>query len=268
MDDFNLKNFLIPKVNAQDLDALAQPTFGPLDIGAGNSVNASVLLSSDKTAVEDTETFTVTVELQTNDVNISEYRLVIDFDPTKVSVVEDSDPVTQGTQITVLDDVFQVESPEEDNSVSSVGRILLQLSAPDQALTVNRNVAQITFQAQSTGTANISIVEGTVGTQIIRQAGVGLPFSSNEISVEISDEPIDQNQDTTTNTTGDNNTTTTGTPSPTTTTTTGTQPPKVIPDTAITDDFGSLIILLISVVSIVLGASLFFGNKDEYDGVY
>jgi hypothetical protein len=247
---------LIPNASAQTLDAVSQPTFGAIDTGGASTITGSVLLTTDKTAVKVGETFKVRIEIKTNDVNITEYRIAIDFDPTKFKVV-DADTQTQGTQIRVLDDIFTIQNIQEDNTVASVGRIRLKAVTPSAPIAVNKIVAEFEMQAQAVGTSAIKIVEGSTGTQLVRQAGVGLAYTSNEISIQIT------TQQQTTTTTGQPTTTGSTTTSTTTTgqstTTTGTQ----IPATAIGDSLFTALSLLGGLCLIVLGFLLRRGGKRQ-----
>lgn len=181
-DIFNL----IPVVNAQELDTIAQPTFGVIDIGTQGGSLATVLLNSSSTAVKVGDRFKVTIEVKTNEQSINEYKILVDYDATKLSVV-DQDSNTPGTQITFLDTVFSVSDPANDNIASSTGRITLLASTPSgNGFSVNRNVAEIEFQAQQIGAPTIKIVQGAVGTQLLRTNGTALSFTPNEVAVQIS----------------------------------------------------------------------------------
>src|SRR6185369_220144 len=174
----NVIDILVPKVHAQD--ATSQPTFGSIDVGGGTTSNALILLTSRKTSVKVGDKFKVKVHVKTNGLTISEYRLVIDFDPAKLTVI-DQDSVTDGTQIKLLDTVFTVADPTNDNTVSSVGRIRLNAAVTGQTQAVDADVAEIEFQAQALGTTTVKVVEGVTGSQIVREAGVGLGFTANEV---------------------------------------------------------------------------------------
>lgn len=254
-----LMEILVPKINAQTSDAISQPTFGPIDIGGRSTITGSVLLTSDKTAVQVGERFKVKIEVRTNDVNIIEYRVSVDFDPTKFRVV-DSDTTTTGTQITLLDSVFTVQDKQRDNAVSDIGRIRLKAVSPNsQPLTVNTQVAEIEFQAQELGSSTIKIVEGSSGTQLIRQAGVGMAYSSNEVSVNIQTQIVTT---TGTSTTGTTTSTTTGTQTTGTATTATGQVTGTIPETALGDEIGSLISIFLGLFFILLGSMLVI-NKEK-----
>lgn len=258
MEDF-LRS-IIPDISAQNADTIAQPTFGPINVGGGgNSTGASVLLTSDKTTAEVGEIITVQVSIKTNDIPISEYRIAVDFDPLLLRALDENTAV-QGTQMNLLDTVFTVTSPEQNNLVTSVGRARLIATAPeDNPQSVNVTVAQIRFQVQSPGSAKISIVQGTTGTQLIRQAGVGLTYTSNELTIQniASTDNTDQSGN------QDGGVTDGGT--------TVTNPPVVTdggiittPDTSISPGFMSLLTLLLAFTSLLVGILLRVtkGKKD------
>ncbi|GAB4284031.1 MAG: hypothetical protein Kow0081_0920 [Candidatus Dojkabacteria bacterium] len=179
----NLINILIPKVNAQ-ADATAQPTFGLINVGGGNALTGQVLLSSSNTAPKVGERFKVRVKIDTQDVQIIEYRIAIEFDSTKLQVV-DANQQVNGVQVSFLDDVFEVEDVSTDNLTNNnIGTIFVKAKSGDP-LTLNKDVIEIEFQAQAVGSSVIRIQEGTTGTQLIRQAGQGLVYTSNEVTIDI-----------------------------------------------------------------------------------
>jgi len=237
---------LFPIVKAQTIDAAAQPTFGSIDIGGGSTVTASMLLRSDKTSVAVGDKFNVTVEIKTNTVTINEYRIIIDFDPTKLQVV-DQDPSTAGTQIKLLDTIFTVADPETDNTVSQNGRItLIAKVSSGNAFAVNRDVAQIQFQAQAVGSPTVKIVSDATGSRLIRETGVGVSFTPNQLTVAV------------TTATG-SGATTGSTPPPvaqTTTTTGGTTGVTTIPQTGVADNLGSAVTVIAAAILIITGVKL------------
>ena len=244
----NILDLLIPVVNAQTLDSVSQPTFGPIEVGTQNGVVSTVLLSSTSTATQVGQKFKVTVEIKTNAQLITEYQIVIDFDSSKLSVV-DQDTTVQGTQIKLLDQVFTISNPQVNNIVSSTGRVFLVANIPSGTpISVNRNVAEIEFQAQQIGAASIKIVQGSTGTRLTRSNGTTLTYTPNELSVQISATQSNNNNQNT----GNQNTGNTGVD---TNTGNATQVPVVIPNTGI-EDFQSLIPVLIGILLIVLGVML------------
>lgn len=258
--EFDLNN-LIPKVSAQTTtDGQLQPTFGPLPVGSGPSTTASVTLTADKTAVNVGETFEVDIEINTGTFTINEYRLIIDFNPSRLTV-QDAAPGQDGTQIEFLDTVFTVDNNQ--NSVSSTGRITLVAKTPSgNALQVNRAVATIQFQAQSTGTTTIDTVEGSIGTQLINQNGVAIASSSNSLTITASTgstpptPPPGTNPPTPPPTNPPPVTPPPVTPPPVT-------PPPVLPDTAVTDGLIAMIPILIGIAFVSLGLILTRSRKKQ-----
>lgn len=174
----------IEKAHAQAIDASAQPTWGPLDIVGSDSQSGQVLLKSSNTSIEEGKRFTVRVELKTNNIAINEYRIVVQFDASALQVV-DQDPEAEGTQVALLDQIFEVESQEDDNTVTSGGVITLIATIPSgNSITVNRDIIEITFQAQKQGSTIVRIVEGPTGTRLLRQTGSGLQFTTNQVTVQ------------------------------------------------------------------------------------
>lgn len=264
MDDF-LRS-IIPNVSAQTADTIAQPTFGPINVGGGgNTTGASILLTSDKTAALVGETVTVQVAIKTNNIPITEYRIAIDFDPTLLRVI-DEDSATPGTQMRMLDTAFTITNPEQNNIVTNVGRARLIATAPQNtAQAVNTSVLEIRFQVQAVGNPRITIVQGTTGSQLIRQAGVGLTFTSNEISIQASANtgtpPVTDGSTPVTNGTPNPTTGTT----PVTTTNPGNTTGTIIPDTALSPGFISILTLVIAMLSVLMGLSLRSTNRKKRD---
>jgi altronate dehydratase len=120
----NIFDFLVPVVDAQTLDTISQPTFGTIDVGTQGGAVSTVLLSSTSTATQVGQKFKVSVEIKTNDNQINQYKILIDFDSAKLSVV-DQDSATLGTQVKLLDTIFTIANPQSNNSVSNTGRITL-----------------------------------------------------------------------------------------------------------------------------------------------
>lgn len=174
---------LIPKAYAQTLDANAQPTFGVLNLGTNTGATASVSLTASNTSVAVGNTVDVDVEIKTGAFTINEYHIVIDFVTTKLQVV-DADSTTAGTQIQFLDSVFSTE--DGSNTVSPTGRITLIAKTPTgNALQVNRKVATIKFQAQSTGTTTVKSISGASGMQLINENGVAIANSLNDVTLAV-----------------------------------------------------------------------------------
>jgi hypothetical protein len=242
---------LFPKVFAQTVaDAISQPTFGTIEVAGGGSQTSSILLTSTATSTEVGQRFKVTVSIETNAVTINNFRLIIDFDPTK-----------PGTQIRNLDTIFVPSNPQTDNSVSNTGRITYIANTTDgNATSLNREVVEIEFQAQATGATPIRIVTGSSGAQLIRQTGAGVNFTSNEVNIQIA--PSTQSN-------GNGNPNPNPTPNPPPTDNTGggngtVTPPPTLPDTAFGDSPTDFAMLGIGALIVLIGIklSLFHKNKD------
>ena len=181
----SLKELIIPTVSAQDRgDASAQPTFGVLDLENSQTSLGSVLIKTNKTDLNIGETVRVTVEVNTNSVEIEEYRLSLSFDATKFTAI-DTDANAEGTQVTLLDPIFKIEDPAINNLVTSTGRIRV-IAKTDSRVAVNRAVIEFQLQAQVEGTTAISVVEaGESPTELVRESGVGLDFTPNSVNINI-----------------------------------------------------------------------------------
>lgn len=246
----NFSELIIPKIYAQAADAIAQPTFGTLSTDQVPEVLSKVTLTSDKTSVKVGEKFKVRVKIELADnVKISEYRIVLDFTPTTLLSVQDADSAIAGTQITLLDDVFKITDPENNNTVSSqAGRIrLVAKTETGNSLALNRDVAEIEFQAQALGVASISIAQGTTGTQLIKDSdnGTSVAFSINELTVNVTQGEIIVDPGT------NNGGVTTGEK----------QLPTKIPDTALSPTLESLLPFFTGIIILLLGLKLRSGRK-------
>lgn len=249
----SLKELLIPTVNAQSgVDSLAQPTFGIVDLQGGSTSTGSVLISVDKTNVNVGDTITATIAINTNEISIEEYRISLGFDPTKFSVV-DADSATEGTQVTLLDPIFSIENPSTDNTVSSQGRVRV-IAKVDSRLAVNRDVIEIKLQAQSGGNTAIEVINsGELPTELVREAGVGLSYTPNSVTIGINTTQTIPDPGTNPGTDG-------GIVTPTNPTT------PQIPDTSIEEFLPAILPILGGILLLVLGISLSRGGKsrDKY----
>lgn len=247
---------LIPRVGATGGDATLQPTFGNLTGVSIPGTTASISLTASSTSVGVGSQFSVDVEIKTGTFTINEYRIVVDFDPTKLQVV-DAEPNTPGTQISFLDTVFQVSGG--NNSTSAAGRItLIAKTISGNALQVNRKVAKITFQAQSTGTSNIQTATGATGSQLINANGVAIANTVNNLTVNIGTQTVSSSVSSSVS-----SNTSIGTTSAASNTTSS-APGTVIPDTALPDDIVAVVTALIGLGLITLGVKLRRSRKD-YD---
>lgn len=241
---FNIFDLVIPKVEAQSYDGISQPTYGLLDIADAEN-QAELNFSTDSLTPGVGETFTVDVEIATKDFTINEYQVVVDFDTTKLSVL-DVEPDTAGTQIEFLDLVFVAEVG--DNNVQD-GRITLIARTPSgSALSVNRAVARITFQSQEQGVTVIEPVSTFEGTKLINQNGVVIDASLNSLTLNIGSAKTSSSSKTSSKTSTINSATSSATSSAT--------PPEQIPNTGIFDEGLAIIPVVLGLLLVLVGARL------------
>ncbi|RMD76663.1 hypothetical protein D6810_03305, partial [Candidatus Dojkabacteria bacterium] len=169
---------IFPKVYAQEISATAQPTWGSIPEQGPSLQSSSITLSSNKTSLSIGETVKVSIEIKTNNNQINEFRIFLSFDPSKLSV-KDQDNQTPGTQILLLDQLFTVQTPAEDNVVNGGEIKLIAKTQSGNGFQVNRIVAEVEFQAQSTGTTTVQVVQGSGKSALVRPNGTTLNFSTN-----------------------------------------------------------------------------------------
>ncbi len=259
MDLFEFDLNLVPKVGAQSTDGDIQPTFGSITGVDTPGTTASITLTADNTTVAIGNNVNVDVEIKTGTFAIGEYRIIVDFDPTKLAVV-DADPATPGTQIAYFDVVFSVSTG--DNITSAAGRVTLIAKAPtSSALTVNRKVARITFQAQAQGSTTVRTVTGATGSQLINQNGVAIATNVNSVTLNLSNQAATSSLPTTITTT---QVSTPASTSMATSTGGGSDNEPIIPDTALPDDIVAIFSALLGISLLGLGVLLRRSRK-RYD---
>ena len=242
----NLIDLIIPPVHAQTTDAISQPTFGEILAGTNSTTTSKITLNADKTSVKIGDTFKVKVRIETNNLKINEYKVVVKFDSSKLSVI-DQDTTTIGNQVKVLDNIFTPTDPSTDNLVSG-DTITVDAKAPTGSeYQVNGDVIEIQFQAQNQGTSTLRIGQGIDGSRLTKLNGQSVAFTVSEVPIEIK------------SLTGAGVTTPVST-AVVTTTTTGT---STIPNTAIGDNPGLLGTLIIGMVLIITGITLTSGKNKK-----
>lgn len=246
-----LKFIPISKVEAQALDALSQPTFGTIDTGPGTGTTASILVSSSVTQANIGDTFKIRINIKTNSTAINQYKIIVQYDATKLTVV-DKNTQANGVQINLLDTIFQAENPATDNVALNGTITLTAKTASGTAFSVNRDVAEIEFQAQTAGTAEVKVVEGATGSSLLRSNNSTIQYTSNFVRVEV--KSTSQNPQ----------------PEPTNPTPEPTNPTPVqptpenggqIPDTAIGDGLDKVFGIGFGIVLLIMGINLAIGNK-------
>lgn len=234
----------------QTIDAISQPTFGNINISGGTNQTSSILLNSTSTSATIGQRFKVRIEVKTGTVSINEYKLVIEFDTTRLQVIDQDSTVT-GNQVRNLDTIFTVPNPQTDNTVSSAGRITVLARASNPS-SLNREVIEIEFQAQTTGNAPIRVITGSQGSQLLRSNGSSVPFTSNQVTITLSSANVSGN-------------TGTGTVSaPTTTTSTSNLGTGSLPTTSIGES-GGVIGSILGILIIIIGATILSKQKNNKD---
>ncbi|MBE2280008.1 MAG: hypothetical protein IAE91_06415 [Ignavibacteriaceae bacterium] len=248
----SLIDFLVPKLYAQESDAISQPTFGEITAGTGSTTTSSVLLNWENPTVRVGDKFKVRVEVKTGDLKVSEYKIVITYNKDFLSVV-DKDPSSPGTQITMLDTLLTVADPSTDN-IASEGRISVTAAAASGTdYQVNKEVIEIEFQAQSIGTSKIQVATAVDGTRLTRLNGQPIAFNVNEVNVSIA-QAIAQNPD------PQPEPTTPTTPTQPTPTPVQETPVAVIPNTGISDNPSFMLSVALGIGFIFTGFSLVWGK--------
>lgn len=152
---------LLGKVYAQDdVDTLAAPTFPftpPFETPTPTPTTdgAKITLNTSDATLKVGEKTTVTVRVESDDVEIKAYKVVISYDPTKLRVT-DKDAQISGTQVTFTDTFF---NDTKNLASEQVGTIEITAATPSSAVTVNRNVADIEFEARATGTVTLEVIK-------------------------------------------------------------------------------------------------------------
>ncbi len=245
---------IFPVVKAQDLDSAAQPTFGSIDIGSAPGSQSSILIRSNTTNPIVGNRFKATAAVKTNTVLVNEVTVVVEFDPARLSVI-DQDTANAGIQVKLLSDLFEIETISEDNLAQSGQVKVVAVAKNDTPVALNGDFIEIEFQAQSVGSTLIRIGTGVTGSSLTRQNGTKLTYQSNSVTLLT-------NSSTTTTTA----TTTTGTPSTTTTTTstTGTTGGTggTIPNTAI-DNPAGIIAVFTGFLMVITGIKLYFSTRAD-----
>jgi hypothetical protein len=259
----NFLDLIIPTVAAQSADAVAQPTFGSLDGVSTPGALSTVLVSLDKTSAGIGDIITAQIEIKTNDIAISEYRIALDYDATKLTAL-DQDVTVAGTQSNLLDTIFLTPDPENQNKViisGDIGRIFLKatVQTPGSAFQVNRKVLEVKFQAQATGDVKLKIAQGVDATQLIKSDGSTVSFTPNEVTLSIlnavssssSSDSSESSSSTISSISSSSSFSSLGPIVP------------VLPDTALGDGFGAILMLILAVLLIGTGISLKNGEKVE-----
>lgn len=180
---------LVPTVQAQGLDAVAQPTFGPIDLQqTGDSEAVQVRLTTDRTTVAEGSTFTIDVELQTGtNISLDEYQLVFNYDAQRLSVIDQNDSA-DGTQSVLTDTLFEVVTPVADNNYASTtdGEIYLR-AAGNFPVTINRKIAEIEFQAQELGVTELVTDTAPLEGTRMRRGSTDIAYDPSSLTINVNE---------------------------------------------------------------------------------
>jgi len=168
MNDFTKR--LIPIVQAQIIDAVAQPSFGNLSNDSSQNRTLARIDLTPTTSITDLkvgDTFTIGINIKTfEEVSLNKIALKISFDKTKFSVV-DNNPNISGTQIKITNSNFYTENDQDNLANNNDGTITLVISSDEPIdFSEGGEIATITFNAQSSGSSKISVVSGSQGTKL------------------------------------------------------------------------------------------------------
>lgn len=258
----SLIDIIVPKVEAQSTDVIAQPTFGTIDAGLGSTTNSNILLKAQNniTSYKVGDTFKVTVTVNTGSVKISEYKIAVKFDSNKLHV-KDEDTNTNGTQVTLLDNVFSVADVANNNIVQD-SQVIVDAKAPTGTdAAVNRDVVVIEFQAQSEGTTLVSVNQAVDGARLTKLNGQPINFTTSELNIQISSATGNPQPNPNPNPNPQPNP---PPPSPVSTSTGGNNNGGSIPKTGIADGPSYFISIIFGVLLIVVGLSISLGKKKEH----
>ena len=181
----------IPVVQAQGLDAVAQPTFGPINISTTPDTESGVqvlLKTTDNTVAEGT-TFAVEARIEAGvDGVYTGYKLVLNYDPQILSVV-DQDPGSSGTQSKFTDGLYALAGPVEDNNYATIDgqNGIIFLHATGSEFPLNRSVLEIKFQAQELGLTELTIDTTPITGTEISSGGNLVGFNPSSLTINVNE---------------------------------------------------------------------------------
>ena len=147
------------KAYAEGVDTVAAPSFPftPPDGGPTPTPTDEprIVLNADKTTLKVGETVKVTIKIESQDESLKNYKVVISYDPTILKVIDKSTTET-GVQISYIDTFF---TQSTNVASESLGTIELSAASPSSAVTVNRNVGEIEFQALKADDTTVEVLE-------------------------------------------------------------------------------------------------------------
>ncbi|MBD3363473.1 hypothetical protein GF362_07195 [Candidatus Dojkabacteria bacterium] len=185
---------IFEKAYAQDADLIVSPTLpvdpnlqGPL-FGTGPDITgtpttpssglATIKLTSDEASdLQMNDSFTLKVEILSNDLNISGFGVTIVFNPNKLEILNTK----------YLDTYFT--NNNEINADEFNGTISIKGDALEDAITINRAIAEIEFAVRSEGLIDINVDEDSEATFLNSETGENIPlnFLNFETQVGVSE---------------------------------------------------------------------------------
>lgn len=136
------------------------PSVSPTPINTGPIIN----LTSTKNIYNVGEAGIIEVKIDTKGVEVSEFTIIIEFDPTHIQI-NDDDISRAGVQVKYLDSYFipttdgnKVETNISSNQSGVNGRITIKARALEDPITISdRSMAQINFVVISAKSSNLVV---------------------------------------------------------------------------------------------------------------
>lgn len=153
-----------------NIDSVARPTFGTYVAPTPTSNNPRLNIGISSNNFKLNDIIEVTVNVNTDTVSITEYKLNIKYDTTKLEYVNGS--------FAYQDGIFAKKSSSTD---ISTGNIMLNSIGTSNA--VNKTVLKFNLKAKSVGDASITKV--IADTYVINAQGSKINLDSNSVNLNI-----------------------------------------------------------------------------------
>ena len=181
---------LFPRVLAQTLDEIASPTI-PFEPPGGGSITPtptalqgpSISLSTQQLAINVGSSIKIYVSINSKGTELGEYAFQITYDPALLQIV-DADVSQAGSQIKVIDNLFQVQ----ENTVSqSTGIITFRAKSSTITTTyTDRQVAEIELIGLKEGLGQVSL--NKTNSMLLDNNSTDILEAVNSISVTVTKE--------------------------------------------------------------------------------
>lgn len=171
----------------QEVIAQSEPTFpydGPFEEPdqpptAGEAI---IRLSTSASSLEIGSTATTDLRLESNNEQVESYTIVITFNASVLEVV-DANLSQTGVQVNFVDDFSQVQTNSANNTT---GVIQISAFASGTPQSINRNIAQITFRAKTSGTSVVSVNRSE--SQVVNDEDSDVLASSTSLNFTVTGE--------------------------------------------------------------------------------